>query len=42
MGTSEQSETPPDAPPASQDVQAFKTALDGSGIQVRLLEWYPE
>jgi len=25
-----------------QDVQAFKKALDGSGVQVRLLEWYPE
>ena len=25
-----------------QDVQVFKTALDGSGINVRLLEWYPE
>ena len=25
-----------------QDVQAFKAALDGSGINVRLLEWYPE
>lgn len=25
-----------------QDVQAFKAALDGSGIQVRLLDWYPE
>ncbi len=25
-----------------QDVQEFKKALDGSGVQVRLLEWYPE
>ena len=25
-----------------QDVEAFKKALDGSGIDVRLLEWYPQ
>jgi len=25
-----------------QDVQLFKKALDGSGIDVRLLEWYPQ
>jgi L-ascorbate metabolism protein UlaG (beta-lactamase superfamily) len=25
-----------------QDVEAFKKALDGSGINVRLLEWYPQ
>ena len=25
-----------------QDVEAFKKALDGSGVQVRLLNWYPE
>lgn len=24
-----------------QDIQAFKKALDGSGIEVRLLDWYP-
>jgi L-ascorbate metabolism protein UlaG (beta-lactamase superfamily) len=24
------------------DLNAFKTALDGSGIEVRLLEWYPK
>ena len=24
------------------DVTAFKTALDGSGVEVRLLEWYPK
>jgi L-ascorbate metabolism protein UlaG (beta-lactamase superfamily) len=25
-----------------QDVELFKKALDGSGIDVRLLEWYPQ
>ena len=25
-----------------QDVEAFKKALEGSGVEVRLLEWYPE
>ena len=25
-----------------QDVEAFKKALEGSGVQVRLLNWYPE
>jgi L-ascorbate metabolism protein UlaG (beta-lactamase superfamily) len=25
-----------------QDVEEFKKALDGSGISVRLLDWYPE
>jgi L-ascorbate metabolism protein UlaG (beta-lactamase superfamily) len=25
-----------------QDITQFKAALDGSGIQVRLLDWYPE
>jgi L-ascorbate metabolism protein UlaG (beta-lactamase superfamily) len=25
-----------------QDVEAFKKALDGSGVEVRLLNWYPE
>ena len=25
-----------------QDVEVFKKALEGSGIEVRLLEWYPE
>jgi L-ascorbate metabolism protein UlaG (beta-lactamase superfamily) len=25
-----------------QDVEVFKKALDGSGVQVRLLNWYPE
>jgi L-ascorbate metabolism protein UlaG (beta-lactamase superfamily) len=24
------------------DVAAFQKALDGSGIEVRLLEWYPK
>jgi len=25
-----------------QDVEAFKKALEGSGVEVRLLNWYPE
>jgi len=25
-----------------QDVEVFKKALEGSGVEVRLLEWYPE
>jgi len=25
-----------------QDVQEFKKALEGSGVEVRLLEWYPQ
>jgi L-ascorbate metabolism protein UlaG (beta-lactamase superfamily) len=25
-----------------QDVEEFKKALEGSRIQVRLLDWYPE
>jgi hypothetical protein len=24
-----------------QDIAIFKQALDGSGIEVRLLDWYP-
>ena len=25
-----------------QDVEVFKKALEGSGVEVRLLNWYPE
>ena len=25
-----------------QDTEVFKTALEGTGIEVRLLDWYPQ